>query len=247
MKVGDPIVIRATRPVEELLFGRVFSSVAHRGKFMLFELDDVTMVVNPMLSGLFQLRSWQAEATRDTRLRLALDDGVELRYRDETRMGKVYVLQGESPEAAVPGFADLGPDAPRISRSEFVRRARKRGGDVRNLLQDQRAIAGIGNAYADEILWEAKLHPKRSVRSLSDGELADLHSALQQVLAYGVDEVEAGTPPELGVKVRAHMKVRGRAGEECPRCGGRIRRTRKGDDETDHCPTCQPPPPGQLL
>lgn len=247
VKVGDPIVIRSTRPVEELLFGRVFRSVAHRGKFMLFELDNVTIVVNPMLSGLFQLKSWQAGASKDTRLRLALDDGTELRYRDDTRMGKLYVLQGEAPEAAVPGFADLGPDAPRISRSEFVARSRKRGGEVRNLLQDQRVLAGIGNAYADEILWEAKLHPKRTVRSLSDDEVTNLYSALQQVLAYGVDEVEAGTPPDLGVKIRTHLKVRGRAGEECRRCGGRIRRTRKGDDETDYCPTCQPPPPGQLL
>jgi len=247
VKVGDPVVIRATRPVEELLFGRTFKGVRHRGKFMLFDLDNVTVVVNPMLSGLFVLTRWEASASKDTRLRLALDDGTELRYRDDTRMGKVYVLQGEAPETAVPGFAEIGPDAPRISQSEFLERARKRGGEVRNLLQDQRVASGIGNAYADEILWEARLHPKRTVRSLTPDEATGLYVAMQSVLARAIDEVESGTPPELGVKVRSHMKVRGRAGTACRRCGSKIRRTRKGDDETDYCSTCQTPPPGQLF
>ena len=245
--VGDPVVIRATRPADELLLRRAFRSVRHRGKFMLFDLGNLSMVVNPMLSGLFELKPPGARASKDTRLRLALDDGQELRYRDDTRMGKVYLLEGEAPEAAVPGFAGLGPDAGGISAKDFVRRAQARGGDVRNLLQDQRTLAGIGNAYADEILWEASLHPKRAVRSLSPAELRGLHAAIRHVLARAVDEVEAGTPPELGVKVRAHMQVRGRAGTACRRCGSTIRRTRKGDDETDYCPSCQPPPPGQLL
>ena len=247
VKVGDPVVIRATRPVEDLLFGRTFKGVRHRGKFMLFDLDNVTIVVNPMLSGLFVLKRSEAAASKDTRLRLALDDGLELRYRDDTRMGKVYVLQGEAPEALVPGFAEIGPDAPRISQAEFLERARRRGGEVRNLLQDQRVASGIGNAYADEILWEAQLHSKRTVRSLTPEEGGILYVAMQHVLARAVDEVEAGTPPELGVKVRAHMKVRGRYGTPCPRCGTSIRRTRKGDDETDYCPSCQPPPAGQFI
>jgi len=247
VKVGDPVVIRATRPVEDLLVGRTFNGVRHRGKFMLFDLDNVTIVVNPMLSGLFVLKRCEAAAAKDTRFRLALDDGMELRYRDDTRMGKVYVLQGEAPESAVPGFAEIGPDAPRLSQSEFLERARKRGGEVRNLLQDQRVASGIGNAYADEILWEARLHPKRTVRSLTREEGGILYAAMQHVLARAVDEVEAGTPPELGVKVRSHMRVRGRSGTPCPRCGSKIRRTRKGDDETDYCPSCQPPPAGQLI
>ena len=245
--VGDPVVIRATRPLEELLVGRIFRSVRHRGKFLLFDLDGAAIVVNPMLSGLFELRPQGARVSKDTRLRLALDDGTELRYRDDTRMGKVYVFQEEAPEAAVPGLAGIGPDAPRIGDAEFLARARKRGGQVRNLLQDQRVASGIGNAYADEILWDAQLHPKRAVRSLSGEESAALYAAMQHVLARAVDEVEAGTPPELGVKVRAHLKVGGRSGTPCPRCGSTIRRTRKGHDETDYCPACQPAPPGQLL
>ena len=244
--LGDPVVLRSARPPEDVLFGRAFGAVAHRGRFLVFDLGGVTMVVNPMLSGLFELRPSDAKPTRDTRLRLALDDRRELRYRDDTRMGKVYLLEDQTPEAAVPGFAEVGTPAPDISAEEFEAKARRRGGEVRNLLQDHRVASGIGNAYADEILWEARLHPKRTVRSLGPDELASLHAALRHVLLRAVEEVEAGTPPELGTKVRSHMRVRGRAGGPCPRCGTPIRRTRKGDDETDYCPSCQPPPAGQL-
>lgn len=246
VRVGDPVVIRATRPLDAILFGRTFTGVRHRGKFLLFALDEgVSIVVNPMLAGLFHLARPELKATKDTRLSLALDDGSELRYRDDVRMGKVYVLEREDPLKVVPGLADLGPNASDLSG--FLARAKKRGGEVRNLLMDQRVIAGIGNAYADEILWEARLHPKRQVRSLSAAELGALEAAIASVLERGIDEVDAGMPPELGLKVRGHMRVRGHAGEPCPRCGSSIKRTRKGDDETDLCPTCQPPPPGVLL
>ncbi len=244
VRVGDPVVIRSTRSAADVLFGRTFRSVAHRGKFLVFALDGATMVVNPMLAGVFQLARPDARLTRDTRLALALDDGSEVRYRDDVRMGKVYLLEGEEPERAIPGYADLGPGADDLSG--FAQRARSRGGEVRNLLMDQRVIAGIGNAYADEILWEAKLHPKRAVRSLLPTELGALEYAIAKVIARAVDEVEAGMPPELGTKVRGHMRVRGREGQPCPRCGSAIKRTRKGDDETYLCTSCQPPPPGVL-
>ena len=244
IRVGDPVVIRSTRSADDVLFGRTFRSVTHRGKFLVFALDGVTMVVNPMLAGIFQLARPDAKLTRDTRLALALDDGSELRYRDDARMGKVYLLEGDDLERSVPGYADLGPGPDDLSG--FAQRARSRGGDVRNLLMDQRVIAGIGNAYADEILWEAKLHPKRTVHSLSATELSALEDAIAKVIARGIDEVEAGMPPELGTKVRGHMRVRGREGSPCPRCGSPIKRTRKGDDETYLCTACQPPPPGTL-
>lgn len=246
VKVGDPVVLRSARPPEDVLFGRTFGAVTHRGKFLVFALDGVTMVVNPMLSGLFELQPAAARETKDLRLTVALDDGRALRYRDDTRMGKVYLLEGAGPET-VPGYADLGPDAFGIEPEDLVRRAKARGGDVRNLLMDQRILAGIGNAYADEILFDARIHPKRAVRTLTADELRALADSVHRVLARAVDEVEAATPPELGTKPRGHMKVRGREGEPCPRCGARIKRTRKGDDETYLCATCQPPPKGQLV
>jgi len=250
VRTGEPTVIRATRPPAAVLEGRTFRAVRHRGKFLVFDLDgDVRIVVNPMLAGVFILLPSSARLPARTALSLDLDDGAALRYRDDKRMGKVYLLERERPEDAIPGFADLGPDAGALGWTavEFARRARRRGGEVRNLLMDQRFVAGIGNAYADEILWAARLHPKSTVRSLDDARLAALRDALASVLDRAVREVEAGLPAELGTKVRSHLRVRGRAGQPCPRCGGEIKRRRKGDDETDYCSRCQPPPPGQLV
>jgi formamidopyrimidine-DNA glycosylase len=107
-------------------------------------------------------------------------------------------------------------------------------------------IAGIGNAYADEILWEAQLHPKRRVVTLSPEEMSRFYRALKDVVAHGVLQVEEHLPPELGTKIRDHMKVRGHKGKPCPRCGTPIVKTRHGLDDMYLCPRCQPPPKGQI-
>ena len=244
VRTGDPVVLRSTRPIETLLVGRRVAGVRHRGKFLIFEFDDAsTMVVNPMLSGVFALVPVGTKVSKDTRLRLELDGGDELRYRDDTRMGKVYL------GVEAPGLAETGPEAgaPGWSRAEFAARARARRMELRNLLMDQRFVGGIGNAYADEILWEARLHPKRRIGSLSEEELDRFHAALDDVMARGVAAVEDAMPPALGTKPRDHMRIRGRAGEDCPRCGATIKRQRSGLNEVDLCPRCQPPPKGQLF
>jgi formamidopyrimidine-DNA glycosylase len=242
VRVGDPVVLRAERPVDELLVGRTLGSVTHHGKFLIFGFDGLDMTVNPMLAGLFLLQPVGAKATKDTRMRLEFEGGTELRYRDDVRMGKVYV------GIAAPGLQDIGPDAGTFDWSEatFSERAKAKRSEVRNLLQDQTFISGIGNAYADEILWDAKLHPKRRVGSLTPDELHRLYRSLRSVIAKGLAAVETAMPAQLGEKPRAHLQVRGRAGKPCPRCGATLIRRRKGPDDVDSCPKCQPAPQGQL-
>src|SRR5438270_204763 len=99
---------------------------------------------------------------------------------------------------------------------------------------------------ASEILWTAKLHPKRRVGSLSSDEMHRLYASLREVIGAGLAEVERAMPPQLGEKPRAFMQVRGRAGKPCPRCGATLMRRRKGLDDVDLCPKCQPAPKGQL-
>jgi formamidopyrimidine-DNA glycosylase len=248
VRVGDPLVLRATRPVETALANRRFEAVRHRGKFLIFDLDRGAIVVNPMLAGVFELAEAEAKLTRSTALSLVLDDGNDLRYRDDKRMGKVHVLEDGEDIGAVHGLARLGPEAGDLSWSarEFAERARATRRELRNLLMDQEFVAGIGNAYADEILWEAQLHPKRRVVTLDEEELSRLHRAVIEVIARGVREVEAGLPPELGTKIRDHMKVRGHKGKPCPRCGTPIVKSRHGLDDMYLCPRCQPPPRGQI-
>ena len=242
VRVGDPVVVRALKPVEELLVGRTLRSVTHRGKYLIFAFDGLEMTVNPMLAGIFSLQPTGAKVSKDTRLRLEFAGGAELRYRDDVRMGKVYL------GVEAPGLADIGPDAGTLdwSEQEFATRAKAKRSEIRNLLQDQTFVSGIGNAYADEILWDAMLHPKRRIGSLSPEEISRLYGSLRSVVANGLTKVEAAMPPELGKKPRDHMQVRGRAGKPCPRCGTTIMRRRKGLDDVDLCPKCQPAPKGQL-
>jgi len=242
VRIGDPVVVRALKPADELLVGRALRSVTHRGKYLLFAFDGLDMTVNPMLAGIFSLSPAGAKATKDTRMRIEFEGGTELRYRDDVRMGKVYL------GVEAPGLADIGPDAGTLDWSEhaFATRAKAKRSEVRNLLQDQTFVSGVGNAYADEILWDAKLHPKRRIGSLSPDEMARFYVSFRSVIANGLRQVEAAMPAELGTKPRDHLQVRGRAGRACPRCGTTIMRRRKGLDDVDLCPTCQPAPKGQL-
>jgi formamidopyrimidine-DNA glycosylase len=249
VRVHDPLVLRATRPLDEALTGRVLTGVAHRGRFLAFSFDDGTrVVVNPMLSGLFDLLPPATKIRATTAFALTFENDIDLRYRDDTRMGKVYLLASSAKDDDVPGYAEQGVEAGALawSADEFAKRAKGTRRELRNLLMDDQFIAGIGNAYADEILWAAKLHPKRRVATLDPGELDRLRGALHATLERASEIVESELPPELGKKIRGHMNVRGRAGEPCPRCGTKIVRTRHGLDEMYVCPKCQPPPKGQL-
>jgi len=248
VRVDDPLVLRSTRPVETFLAHQRFVAVRHRGKFLIFDLDHGRIVVNPMLAGIFELADAEAKLTRSTALSLVLDDRTDLRYRDDKRMGKVHVLDEGEDFRDVHGFDALGPDVGDFTwtDAEFADRARASRRELRNLLQDQTFLAGVGNAYADEILWEAQLHPKRRVVTLTDEEMSRFFRSIKEVIARGAREVEEGLPPKLGTKIRNHMQVRLQKGKPCPRCGTPILKTRHGLDDMYLCPRCQPPPKGQI-
>lgn len=249
--VYKPIVLRlpVAGSLADHVAGRLLERIAHRGKYLLFHLENGSgLVVNPMLAGLFSLDPATVRVAGDTCIMLRFEGGREVRYRDAKQMGKVYYLPDMRETGQIPGFAEQGPDAdPAILSFEtFRQRAAGRRCEVRNLLLDQGFIAGIGNAYADEILFAAGLHPKRKVQQLGPDDWHNLWQATRTVLASALERVEAELPPKLGVKVRDHLQVRGRAGEPCPRCGTRIVRRHLGYLETDFCPKCQPAPPGQI-
>ena len=246
-RTGDPTVLRMMVPGDfaPAVVGRAVRSIERRGHFIRFALgDDRVLVVNAMLVGKYRLLG-PDEAAREKDpvalgFALAFDDGRELRYVDDKRMGKVYVTTlGD--EARIPVYAALGVDvlSPDFDRARFAEIARRRRDQVRPFLMDKGALASIGNAYADEILFEARLHPKTFVRTLSANDRERLFVAIGTVLRAAIDEIaRRNEPPE--VKVRDFLAVRGRAGKPCRRCGTTIREVRVGDGDACFCPTCQP-------
>jgi len=246
-RTGDPTVLRMMVPGDfaPAVVGRAVRSIERRGHFIRFALgDDRVLVVNAMLVGKYRLLG-PDEAAREKDpvalgFALAFDDGRELRYVDDKRMGKVYVTT-PGDEARIPVYAALGVDvlSPDFDRARFAEIARRRRDQVRPFLMDKGALASIGNAYSDEILFEARLHPKTFVRTLSADDRERLFVAIGTVLRAAIDEIaRRNEPPE--VKVRDFLAVRGRAGKPCRRCGTTIREVRVGDGDACFCPTCQP-------
>ncbi len=155
-------------------------------------------------------------------------------------MGKVYLARAED-EATIPVYGKLG--LPLLSlaytRAAFERIIARRRDQVRPFLMDKAALASIGNAYADEILFAAKLHPKTFCNKLDAAARDALYEAIPRVLQEAIEEIRRRDEP-IDVKVRDFLKVRGRDGKPCLVCGTTIRAVRVGDGDACFCPTCQP-------
>jgi len=220
--------------------GRAFTDVIRRGKFLLLPLNGgVTLVVNPMLAGRMRYGAPLARhRTRDA-LVLGLADGKELRYNDARDMGKVYLVADPN---QVPTFAELGPEAtdPALDLEHFRERLRSHHGEIKGILTNQGFVAGIGNAYADEICWRAGLYPFRRRPSLSADDVARLHAAMGAVLAEAVATLRERVGEAIDVEVRDFLAVHGKAGQPCPRCGSPISEVTRERRATHFCRTCQP-------
>lgn len=247
VRVGKPVVLRLAveGTPEGILAGHAFGAVKRRAHFVTFALagePSLELVIAPMLAGRFQLAPAGSKAPGDTAIVFALSDGRELRYRDDVQMGKVYVLAKGEADRVVPGFAKVGVDVldPKKFTSEAFRAlAKKRRDQVKVFLLDKAALDALGNAYADEVLWEAQLHPKARVRDLSDAELERLRAAIVKVIGEATRTI-AKRKPALDEKLRDFLKVRGRHGEPCPRCGTTLRSAGVHGHDAEFCPTCQP-------
>ena len=246
VRVKKPVVLRvavAGTP-GSLLAGCTFTAVRRRAHFVLFELNSaraLELAVSPMLAGRFALAAVKSRSPGDLAVAFALSDGRELRYRDDVQMGKVYVI-GRGAWQHVPGLATIGVDVlddRAFTREVFRTLARTRRDQVKVFLMDKTVLDAMGNAYADEVLWEARLHPKALVRRLSVAELDRLHDAIVTVLRQARDVIAARRPP-LDEKLRDFLNVRGREGQPCVRCGTKIRTARVHADDAHFCPECQP-------
>ena len=241
-----PILVRATPAELGQLAGTAMTSSRRRGKFLLLTFardgpDELVLAANPMLAGRFWLRDGAEKVRARTGLRLRFADGGELRYVDREMLGKLYLV-GPGGLDAIPGWTEMGPDAddPELTLEAFRQRIRKHPGELKSLLRNSRFVAGIGNAYSDEILWEARLAPLRRRSTLKPEDVERLYAAMGSVLAEATVRLRTLVPPDIQLQHREFLKVHLRGGEACPRCG-RILRQIGGDEATTFCRTCQPP------
>ena len=265
VEAPGPLAVRGTPSELTDLVGQRVESIRRRGKFLLIELERDEVACNPMLTGRFQLAAPghktpaktavvlgfgprlsrppdAAPWTRDAAW-LPRDDGrPEVRYRDPTQMGKIYLLPAGI-KRSVPGLGepDQGPDAddPAFSLETWRDRIRRHPGELKNLLRNQSFVAGIGNAYSDEILHAAGLLPFRKRSTLAAEEVDGLYAAMRSTLADAIEVLRDRVPPTFERQVRDFLAVHDKGGQPCPRCGTRITEVRAGGFITSYCRGCQ--------
>jgi len=237
-RVREPVVLRfAVRGNLSLLLGRPLRDVFRKSHFLVFRFDGLDLAVNPMLAGRFKLSAPGEKDEGSLAFALGFGD-VELRYLDDKSMGKAYLIASEDWKA-VTGMQTGGIDvlSPAFTRDRFSSLLKHRRDQVRVFLLDKKALDSIGNAYADEVLFEAGIHPKTWCRALGREDAGRLHDAVVHVMREAVAEVARRGEP-IEVKVRDFLKVRLK--EVCPRCGSRIRTAGVKGMDAYFCPRCQP-------
>jgi formamidopyrimidine-DNA glycosylase len=237
-RVKEPVVLRFTvRGNLSLLLGRALLDVFRKSHFVVFRFEGLDLAVNPMLAGRFRLAAPGDKDEASLAFALALGD-VELRYLDDKSMGKAYLIATDD-WRAIPGMQTGGIDilSPEFSRERFCSLLKHRRDQVRAFLLDKKALDSLGNAYADEVLFEAGIHPKTFCRRLSHEEGVRLHDAIVKVMREAAEEVARRAEP-IEVKVRDFLKVRLK--DTCPRCGSKIRTAGVKGMDAYFCPRCQP-------
>lgn len=228
------------------LNGATVSAAARHGKFIDLVLgDDLHLVFHLAKAG--WLRWHETLPTTLIRpgkspiaLRVALDDdsGFDLTEAGTKKSLAVYVVRDPQ---EVPGIARLGPDPldEGFTREVFAALLAGRRTQIKGLLRDQSLIAGIGNAYSDEILHAAKMSPYAPAANLDDTAIDQLYGAMQQTLREAVVEASGKPPADLKDAKRRGMQVHARRGEACPVCGDEVRSVFFADRSLEYCPTCQ--------
>lgn len=223
------------------LVGASIQTIERRGKFILFglsaESSPLFLVLNPKLTGRLQLAAPADKMRPKTLVILEFTNGQQLRYRDQKQMGQLYLAYDLQ---AIPDFSRMGPEPLNITLQEFRDRLKPFRGEIKGVLTRGEAVAGIGNAYADEILWAARLHPYRKRTQLTTAEMETLYDAMQSTLQDAIEKVRVEMQEEIDQKPRDFFAVHMKTGQPCPRCGTPISLIGANQRITNFCRTCQP-------
>jgi formamidopyrimidine-DNA glycosylase len=235
--------IKTFDPPLSALGGLEVTGAARHGKSLDLDVSGVHLVVHLARAGWLHWReNLPAAPPRPGKgplaLRVHLDDGNGFDLTEQgTRKGlAVYVVR--SP-AEVPGIDRLGPDAMAVDREQFAALMAGRSGQLKGALTDQTLLAGIGNAYSDEILHAARLSPFKMADKLTDDELIRLYDAMRAVLTDALDRQLGQRAATMKGEKRSGLQVHARTGLPCPVCGDTVREVSFADTSLQYCPTCQ--------
>jgi formamidopyrimidine-DNA glycosylase len=239
-----PLVLRNMTGLKwvEDVAGREFTGIVRKGKLLVFELgDERLMIVSPMLTGGFRYCPPEQRMEAAAILVFDLDDGQQLRYFDQKRMGQVYYLHPSKREEIV-RLENQGPDVldEPMGFDQFVAALKPFRGEVKGILTRGQAVSGIGNAYADEILFAAGIFPFRKKSKLTADEMKRLHRAVYGVPKDAVKVLQKRVGADIHKKARDFLKVHRKGGEACPVCGSNISAITANKRETNFCRKCQP-------
>ena len=229
---------------EQRINGQVWLPAYRRAKYLIypFESGD-NLVVHAMLTGRFEYVAPKQKRRAATAFILHLSNGMDFRYFDDRRMGRAYLVREDEFAERVPRWTEMGPDAldPELTEDRFLERLKPMRAQIKTVLTTERCIAGIGNAYSDEILWEARIHPYRRRTELSEEQLREVYRSIHKVMEWSIPIV-AGLMEEKGLPsnhYRDHLRVHRKGGEACPRDGHRISEITSGQRITNFCRGCQ--------
>jgi formamidopyrimidine-DNA glycosylase len=251
VQIVDPRVTRPLDPDEVAaeLHGEVVQALERRGKYLVFRFRSgrVLLIHLRMTGSLRHHRNGRYENDPYRRAVVSLDDGSDVTYRDVRRFGTWLLLE---PGDDVPYLQERVGEEPlgeEFTTKSLAKRLGGRRAPVKAALLDQRVAAGMGNIYADEALWRARIHPLRPAGTLTPHEIRRLHRGIKDALRAGI--ASQGTtlrdyraPNGAPGSMQEKLRVYGRDGKPCPRCGTAIVKTRVAGRGTWYCPHCQPPP-----
>ncbi|GEN51364.1 DNA-formamidopyrimidine glycosylase [Alkalibacterium pelagium] len=234
-----------SRLFQKKLEGQTIETIRRRGKFLLFILTDYVLISHLRMEGKFRLEKAATPLTKHTHVIFSLDDGQELRYLDVRKFGKMSLIN-KGDLLNHPSLTSLGPEPVEEDLSikwmtDYLS-GKKRV--IKACLLDQKLVAGVGNIYADEILYDAGVRPDRSASSLTDEEISVLRSSIVRIMK---EAVEAG-----GTTIRTYanaygregsfqnsLKIYGKVGSDCPICHTPFLKTKIAQRGTHYCPICQ--------
>jgi DNA-formamidopyrimidine glycosylase len=242
-EVASIAVLKTFDPPLSALTGARIDDVTRRGKFLDIDCDRTHLVIHLARAGWLRWKAEQPDkplkpGKSPLAFRLVLDNGAgfDLTEQGTTKRLAVYLVREPSD---VPGIASLGPEPLSLTVDDLAEILNGRRTQIKGVLRDQHIIAGIGNAYSDEVLHVAKMSPYKLASSFTAEEVAILYMAIQETLRDAVGRSEGLAAAELKGEKKTGLRVHGKTGQACPLCGDTIREVSFADSSLQYCPTCQ--------